>query len=139
MTDDLMIDDAHLIPDAALTWTFGPTGGPGGQHANRSHTRAELRFDLGSSPVFADSMRTRMLDNLDTKDGVVTVIADDTRSQWRNRQTARRRLKVLLIDAMKPPPVRRQTRKPRSADRKRLAEKRRRSEQKASRRRPDPE
>ncbi|MDH3306001.1 MAG: alternative ribosome rescue aminoacyl-tRNA hydrolase ArfB [Acidimicrobiia bacterium] len=139
MSDGLAIDERHVVPDTDLSWKFGPSGGPGGQHANRAHTRAELSFDLGSSPVFAAELRSRMLDKVDHVAGVVTVSVDESRSQWRNRQMARRRLADLLREAMIRPVPRKPTRTPYSARRKRAEEKRKRSETKRMRRPPDVE
>jgi ribosome-associated protein len=134
--DDLQISDAITIPAGELVWTFSPTGGPGGQHANRSSTRAELRFDVGASRAFDDETRQRVLAHLATE-GVVTVIVDETRSQWRNRQIARQRLADRIGNALKPdPPRRRRTRPSRAARRRRIDEKRARSRTKSLRRRP---
>jgi ribosome-associated protein len=134
--DDLKISDAITIPAGELVWTFSPTGGPGGQHANRSSTRAELRFDVGASRAFDDETRQRVLARLATE-GVVTVIVDETRSQWRNRQIARQRLADRIGNALKPdPPRRRRTRPSRATRRRRIDEKRARSRTKSLRRRP---
>lgn len=134
--DDLKISDAITIPAGELVWTFSPTGGPGGQHANRSSTRAELRFDVGASRAFDDETRQRVLTRLATE-GVVTIIVDETRSQWRNRQIARQRLADRIESALKPdPPRRRRTRPSRAARRRRIDEKRARSRTKSLRRRP---
>lgn len=136
--DDLEVE-GHLIPAAELTWVFGPSGGPGGQHANRSQTRAELRFDLGRSSAFPAELRQRMLEALGARavDGVVTVVADRTRSQWRNRQEATRRLRELLGRSMRTRPERRPTRPGPGARARRLEQKRRRGDVKRLRRRPD--
>ncbi len=83
--DDLRISDMISIPADELQWTFSPAGGPGGQHANRSSTRVELRFDVGASRVFDDETRRRLLDKVGD-DPVMLVTVDETRSQWRNRQ-----------------------------------------------------
>ena len=127
------------IPESELEWTFSTSGGPGGQHANRSATRAEVRFDLGASPSVPDGLRAAMLERLGSRatGGVISVTADDSRSQWRNRQLARRRLVHLLEDSMRRPQQRRPTTTPRSAKRRRLENKRRRGELKRQRRRPD--
>ena len=73
----------HVIPDSELSWTFSPSGGPGGQHANRSNTRAEVRFDLARSPSIPEPLKEHMLRRLGKRavDGVVIVTADETRSQ----------------------------------------------------------
>jgi ribosome-associated protein len=137
--DDLKISDVITIPAGELDWTFSPTGGPGGQHANRSSTRAELRFDVGGSRAFDDETRDRLLERLAT-DGTVTVIVDETRSQWRNRQIARQRLADRLKDVLKPdPPERRPTKPSRAARRRRTDEKKARSHTKSLRRSPGSE
>jgi len=129
------------IPGEELTWRFETTGGPGGQHANRSHTRAELRFDLGASDVFDAELKERILARLGRRvhDGVVTVAADEQRSQWRNRQMARRRLAELLRGAMVEPKERKPTGPSRTARRRRLERKRARGTIKRLRRPPEVE
>jgi ribosome-associated protein len=137
--NDLYVTSAFIIPASELLWRFDPSGGPGGQHANRSSTRVELRFDLGSSDVFDEATRSRMLERLGSRvrDGIVSVVVDDTRSQYRNRVTARRRMAALLVQSLERPKVRRPTRPSRAARRRRGEAKRRRSETKQLRRRPD--
>ncbi len=134
--DDLPVSETVVIPADELHWTFSPTGGPGGQHANRSSTRAELRFDVAASRAFDDGTRSRALRHL--ADGpVITIIVDETRSQWRNRQIARRRLIDRLREVLKPdPPPRRPTKPSRAAKRRRADDKRARSKTKELRKRP---
>ena len=139
---DLKLERGQVIRAAELSWDFGPSGGPGGQHANRAHSRVELRFSLMASTAFADSERRRLERNLGPRlrNGVVAVVVDEERSQWRNRQIARGRLKDLLDEALQPdPPNRKATRPSRSARRKRVEAKRQRSETKRLRRSPDPD
>ena len=76
--DALRVTASVLIPAHELTWTFGPSGGPGGQHANRAHTRAEVRFDAEASGSLSQYQRQRIIDRLGS---VVIVSADDERSQ----------------------------------------------------------
>jgi ribosome-associated protein len=137
--DALQVTPKHAIPDGELEWRFDPSGGPGGQHANRSSTRVELRFDLGSSEVFDAATRERMMERLGhhVHNGVVSVVVDESRSQYRNRVDARRRMADLLKESMKRPKTRRRTAPTRAARRRRLEAKRRRSETKRLRRRPD--
>ena len=140
MSDEpLPIGEHIVIPAAELEWRFDPSGGPGGQHANKASTRAEVRFDLGASPSIPEPLKERMLQRLGGRapGGIVTVVADDSRSQWRNRATARRRLAALLTDALRAPRKRRPTRPSRASRRRRLEAKRRKSETKRLRRRPD--
>lgn len=133
--DELRVTETITIPDDELSWTFSPSGGPGGQHANRSSTRAELRFLVAASRAFDEPARIRLLEKFDS--GVVVVVADESRSQWRNRQIARRRLAEALNAALRPDPPKRRTTKPsRSARRRRVDEKRARSHTKALRKPP---
>lgn len=138
---DLRVSDAITIREGELEWRFLPSGGPGGQHANRSSTRAEVVFDLGASAAFDDDVKQRMLARLGGRapGGVVTVREDSSRSQWRNRQTARARLADLLRDAMRVDSPRRPTKPSRAAKRRRLEQKKRRSDKKRLRRRPEEE
>ncbi len=139
MNDDLQVTEDLVIPAAELAWRFDAAGGPGGQHANKAATRAELSFDLGRSSAVDDAARWRMMRSLGGRasSGVVTVTVDDTRSQWRNRQLARRRLAELLRDSMRRPKPRRPTRPGPAARRNRIETKRRRSDTKRLRRRPE--
>ncbi|MEA2000443.1 MAG: alternative ribosome rescue aminoacyl-tRNA hydrolase ArfB [Actinomycetota bacterium] len=141
--DDLRVSEGVVIPSGELKWRFDPSGGPGGQHANKASTRVELTFSLADSNAFADSLRKRVLERLgaDAPDGVITIQVNESRSQWRNRQIARRHLVEVLVSAMRPPPPkRRPTRPTRSSRERRLSAKRARSETKKLRRRPiDPD
>ena len=126
----------HLIPESELSWTFSPSGGPGGQHANRSHTRAEVRFDLGASPSVPETLKEHMLRRLGRRavDGVVIVTADETRSQTQNRRIALERLAAILNEAAHRPRRRRPTRPTAASRERRLEDKKRRSGVKRERR-----
>lgn len=134
--DELVVTAGVRIPAHELQWRFGPSGGPGGQHANRAHTRAEVRFDVASSPSLREADRRRLLDRLGA---VVTAAADDERSQLRNRRLAADRLRRTLAAALVVRPPRRPTRPRKGAVEKRLAAKRQRADRKRDRRpvRPD--
>ena len=135
--DDLAVNE-YLIPSRELEWRFDPSGGPGGQHANRASSRVELSFDLRTSEVFPGELRDHMVERLASRsqNGMERVVAADSRSQWRNRQVARRRLASLLEESMRKPTKRRSTKPGRAARERRLKDKRRRSEKKAGRRPP---
>jgi ribosome-associated protein len=123
------------IPDSELQWRFDPSGGPGGQHANKSSTRAELKFNIETSRVFDDPMRQRLVEELGIE---VRITEDRSRSQATNRKQAARRLNAILEDAARPdPPSRRTTRPSRAARRRRLDEKRARGEVKRTRKHPE--
>ena len=139
MQEPLEIRHDITIPAAELQERFDPSGGPGGQHANRASSRVELSFDLAASPSIPDRLKQRMLDNLGVRaaGGVVTVTADDSRSQWRNRAIARKRMAELLRDSLRVPRERKATRPSRASRRRRREAKRRRSETKRLRRQPE--
>jgi ribosome-associated protein len=116
-----------------LEWKFTASGGPGGQHANRSNTRVEVRFDIAASPSLTDEQRVRLRAKVGD---VVRVVADDERSQARNRAVALDRLRSRLAEALYVPRARRPTKKSKSAQERRLQDKREQSERKAARRAP---
>lgn len=130
----VVVDDRLWIDAREITWRFTPSGGPGGQHANRSHTRAEAEIDLSSSPSLDEPTRARLIRRLGP---IVRVSADEHRSQRRNRDEAVRRLVSMLADANHVPRTRRATRPGKGATERRLSAKREHSERKAARRRPD--
>jgi ribosome-associated protein len=131
--DDLEVGE-WTIPSAELEWRFSTSGGPGGQHANRSNTRADLIFDLQATDAFPAALHQRLLGRLGSDP--LTVSVAESRSQFRNRMLARARMRDLLTEAMKEPKKRRATKPSRSAKRKRLEDKRARSEKKRLRRQP---
>lgn len=125
------------IPDKELTWKFSPTGGPGGQHANKASTRVEVTFDVAASAAFDDATRQRLVRNLGEQ---VRVVEDGSRSQATNRKRALRRLDGMLSEASKPdPPPRKATKPSRRAQQRRLDKKRQRAELKATRKNPPPQ
>jgi ribosome-associated protein len=130
------------VPATDLSWRFSRASGPGGQSVNTTDSRVELSFDVARSAALSPSQRERALARLGGRavDGVVTVVASEHRSQWRNRQAAAGRLAELLEAALAPPPKRRRpTRPSRSARARRRAAKERRSQTKRLRRRPGDE
>ncbi len=128
------------IPEHELMWRFSRSSGPGGQSVNTTDSRVELVFDLAESPSVPKHLRSRALARLSPRlvDGRISVTASEYRSQHRNREAARTRLAELLEGAFAPPPPkRRPTRPTRGSKERRLAGKRRRSDVKSMRRRPD--
>ena len=130
-SDNLRVSDDLVVPAAELTWRFTPSGGPGGQHANTSNTRAEVVFNIADSAVLTSSQRATLTDRFGSQ---VSVAVDDTRSQTRNRQLALDRLTARLADALRPRRSRRATKPSRGAKERRLKDKRQRSQRKADRR-----
>ena len=132
-SEDLRVDDRVTVPGWELVETFTPSGGPGGQHANKASTRVELRFEVERSSVLTPAQKRRVT----ARSGpVLRVVADDERSQARNRDLARDRLAAALREALVPPRPRVATRPSRGSKERRLTAKREHSERKASRRKP---
>jgi len=129
--EELVVSRSCRIPFAELEIRTGPSGGPGGQHANRAHTRVEVRFDVAASPSLGPRQRARLLDRLGP---AVRVVADDHRSQARNRTLAFERLAGRLAAGLRVDPPRRPTRPSPGAVQRRLDAKRRQSQRKAQRR-----
>jgi ribosome-associated protein len=140
MPGPIPVRGSVVIPDSELSWRFSRSSGPGGQHVNTSSTAAELSFDVANSPSLSETFRERALERLANRlvDGVVTIRAEEYRSQLRNRDAACERLAALLRDATAPPPRKRRPTKPsRGATQRRLDDKKRRSQTKKLRRSDD--
>lgn len=119
------------IPVSELQFRFTPSGGPGGQHANKVSTRVELRFDVAGSPTLGPRQRARLIERLGPE---VRIAVDDERSQVRNRQLAVERFRARVAGALHVEKPRRPTRPSRGAKERRLEEKRQLSERKRNRR-----
>lgn len=130
----LRVNRGCAIPLSELEWRFTTSGGPGGQHANRSHTRAEVRFDVAASPSLGPHQRQRLLARLGPE---VRAAADDERSQLRNRELALERLRSRLAEALRIQRTRRPTAPTFASQQRRLEAKRRRSDVKRTRRPPE--
>ena len=123
----------HVIPAAELEESFDTSGGPGGQHANRSETAVRLRFDVVASSL-PESVKQTLLERVGT---TVEVQAADSRSQFRNRALARQRMQEKLREAMIDPPSRKKTKPTRASKRRRLRDKRAHGRKKKLRQPPD--
>ncbi len=126
------VSPSLAVPLSELHLRFSPSGGPGGQHANKVNTRVELRFDIRGSPSLGPRQRARLLERLGPE---LRLVADDERSQLRNRQLAVDRFRQRMADALRVEKARRPTRPSRGAKERRLAAKRQVSERKRNRRR----
>ena len=132
----MVVTDAVRIPRYELVTAFSASGGPGGQHANKAATRVELTFDVTMSSAFTEAQRERVISKLGE---TVRVVADDERSQLRNRSLAEERLAARLRGALQVQRRRRATKPTRGSQRRRLQAKSERSEVKRQRKRPGPE
>ena len=133
MSDDLIVTASVRIPRHEIDMSFSASGGPGGQHANKAATRVELRLDLTTSSAFSPAQRERVIERLGDE---IRVVADDERSQVRNRALAEERLVARLRSALHVQRRRRATRPTRGSQERRIKEKKGRSEVKRQRRRP---
>ena len=135
---DLRVTDTVTIPTAELQFHFSRSGGPGGQHVNRTATQVELTFDVQGSASLDESQRARVLGKLKSaidSRGVLHLTCQTTRSQSRNRAEVIERFQRLLRQALHVPKPRRATRPGRAAVERRLQEKRRVGTLKQERRR----
>src|SRR5258705_12389546 len=101
----LTIADGIEIPDDELTFTASRSGGPGGQHVNKTSSKVTLRFDVAHSPSLPEEVRATLLSILGARvgaDGTVRVVCQSSRSQFANRRTAEARLEALLAEALVP-------------------------------------
>jgi len=121
------------LPLSEISWRATTSGGPGGQHANRTLSRVEVQFDVEASPTLGPRQRARLLQRLGP---VVRASASESRSQARNRELALARLATKLDAGLRVQPARTPTRPTRSSQARRMEGKRRRGETKRQRRRP---
>jgi ribosome-associated protein len=133
MSETLDLGHGIRIPVDEVTLRAMRSSGPGGQHANVTASRIEATFDVAGSTSLSEGQKARIMARLGPR---VTAVAQDARSQSRNRQLALDRLRDRLAAALVVPRRRRATR-PTTASRRRRAEaKRQRSDIKRARRRP---
>ena len=128
-----------VVPAGELIERFSHASGPGGQGVNTADSRVQLSLDLATTVALNEKQRERALRELDDRlsGTILTITAAEHRSQRCNRAAARERLANVLRAALTPPTPRRATKPTRASKLRRLADKKRRGEVKARRRRPD--
>ncbi|MGH3114036.1 MAG: alternative ribosome rescue aminoacyl-tRNA hydrolase ArfB [Gaiellaceae bacterium] len=122
------------IPLAEIELRFSRSSGPGGQHAHKTETRVEAVFDVEASATLTDAQKQRLLARAGP---VVRAVAQDERSQWRNRETALERLAAALANGLATKRRRKPTAPTAASRERRLTGKRRRADVKRLRRPPD--
>ena len=129
--ESIQVTRSVSIPRSEIDLRFSRSSGPGGQHAQKSDTRVEATFDVEASAALSDAQKRRVI----AKAGpVLRAVAQDERSQWRNRELATERLVETLREALRVPRKRKPTKPSKAAKERRLEAKRRRGQVKRLRR-----
>ena len=121
--NDLPIAANLLIPASELSEQVSTSGGPGGQHVNKTSSRVTLRWNIAQSQALTQWQRSRLLEKLTsrlTSTGELLVQVDQTRSQHSNRSLARQRLVAIVTKALERQKPRRKTRPTRASQRRRV-------------------
>ena len=133
-----MFDEVQLISE--LNFKAVRSSGAGGQHVNKTASKVELTFSLNDSIVFDEEQKTRLASNLKsrlTKDNVLLLQCEESRSQHKNKELVISRFLELIHQALKVPKTRKRTKIPQSVKLKRLETKRQISDKKANRKPPE--
>ena len=131
--ESIRVTRSVSVPVSEIEIRVSRSSGPGGQHAQKSSTRVEALFDVEASEALSDTQKRRVLARAGP---VLKAVAQDERSQFRNRELATERLLEKLRAALAVPRRRRPTTPTRAARERRIAEKKRRGEKKRLRRPP---
>jgi ribosome-associated protein len=132
--ESIQVTRSVSIPRFEIELRFSRSSGPGGQHAQKSDTRVEATFDVEASAALSDAQKRRVI----AKAGpVLRAVAQDERSQWRNRELATERLVEALREALRVPRKRKPTKPSKAARERRLEAKKRRGHVKRLRRNVD--
>jgi ribosome-associated protein len=133
LASHVIISHSLKIPITELQFRTSRSGGPGGQNVNKLETRVELLFNLENSPSIPRNLKQRLLTNLSSRldsSGVLRIIAQDSRSQWKNKQLAIDKFISLLKSASIVPKKRIVTKSTTASKENRLRRKKIRSEKK---------
>jgi ribosome-associated protein len=135
-SDSVRVTRSVTLPLAEIRLRVSRSSGPGGQHANTAETRVEATFDVASSVALSEAQKRRVIAKSGT---VLRAVAQDERSQARNRELAVERIVARLAEALHVERRRVPTRPTRGATEERLAAKKRRGTVKRLRRQHDEE
>ncbi len=133
----MKVNENLVIPDTELETRASRSSGAGGQHVNKTSSRIEITWNIRTSPSLTDEQRALLESRLASRlseEGFIRVVASDSRSQVRNRETAERRLGDLVARSLVIRKRRKPTKRPRAANEARLTEKKKHSNKKRDRR-----
>jgi ribosome-associated protein len=134
----IVVNSDLVIPHAELNLRASRSSGAGGQHVNKTSSRIEISWNIRNSKVLSDEQRSTILSRLASRiseEGAIRVVASETRSQLRNRDTAEARLAETIAKALIIPKKRKRTKPSRASVEARLTEKKKHSEKKRERQR----
>jgi len=134
--NDIHIKNGIVIPYHELEITTSRSGGPGGQHVNKTETRITIRWNVNETSAFAKPLKERVLKNLGsrlTADGYLIIHNSESRSQLQNKKNALKYLTAIVREALLVPKKRIKTKVPKKEKEKRLQEKKRRGDIKKGR------
>jgi ribosome-associated protein len=129
--ESIQVTRSVSLPRSEIDFRFSRSSGPGGQHAQKSDTRVEATFDVEASAALTPAQKQRVVARAGP---VLRAVAQDERSQWRNRELATERLVDALREALRVPRKRRPTKPTQASRERRLEQKRRRGDIKRQRR-----
>lgn len=135
----LVINRSISVPDDELVFSFSRSSGPGGQNVNKVNTKATLRWQVGETTSLPDAIKQRFIRQQTHRInqlGELIVSSQRYREQLRNRHDCLEKLRVMLVESLHVPKVRKKKRISNSAKRRRLQDKRQQSEKKQARRIP---
>lgn len=133
----LSVSDTIVIPRSEFQLSFSRSPGPGGQNVNKVNSKVTLRWDIRETPSLPPDVKRRFLarfGNRINKEGLLILTSHRYRDQPRNLADVLEKLRQLILSVLEPPKKRKQVKRSKGANRKRLEQKRRRSETKSGRR-----
>lgn len=134
--NDIPIKNGIIIPYHELEITTSRSGGPGGQHVQKTETRVTVRWNVKNTSALSDTLKERVLKNLEsrlTAEGDLIIHNSESRSQLQNKKNALANLAAIIRKALFVPKRRMKTRVPKKEKERRLQEKKRRGEIKRGR------
>jgi ribosome-associated protein len=137
MDNVIVINSELRLPPSEVHYRTARSGGPGGQHVNKTETQVELLFDVAHSPSLSEAQRQRILSklpNIIDSEGMLHLTAQSERSQLRNREMVTARFREVLAAALRVPKKRRPTKPSAASTAKRIDSKKRRGQIKQLRR-----